>query len=154
MDHATLFLYLFLLQQQTVGPVVENQQTRIDDALTGGGHIADIVNRLLNTGIGIQVATELDTYALTPAQQLVALEVLRTVKGHVLQEMGQSALVVILLNRTHLLGNVELGTVLRPVVVTDVISQSVVEFTDAYIGVNRNRRHLLCHHHCTTGQSQ
>ena len=42
-----------------------------------------------------------------------------------LQEVSQSALVVVLLDGTYALGDVELGTILGPVVVTDVIRQSV-----------------------------
>ena len=121
-NHATLFFNLLLLQQQTVGPVEENQQTRVHDTLTRGGDIADVIHRLVDAGIGIQVGTELHAHALTPAQQLVTLEMFRTVKGHMLQEVGQTTLVVVLLNRTHTLSDVELGTLFRPVVVTNVIS--------------------------------
>ena len=67
-----------------------------------------------------------------------------------LQEVGQSALVVILLNRTYALGNIELGTLFWPCIMTDVISQSVVQLTDFYIGVYGDGRHLLCHRCCYT----
>lgn len=153
-NHATLLLYLLLFEQQSVGPVVENEQAGVDDALAGRRHITYIIYRLVNRGVGIQVGSELHANALAPAQQLVALEVLRAIEGHVLQEVGQSALVVILLDGADLLCNVELGTILGPVVVTDVIRQSIVQFTDANIGVNGNCWHLLCHHCYTTGQRQ
>ena len=142
MNHATLLLYLLLFQQQTVGPVEEDEQTRVDDTLARRGYITNIIYRLVYRRIGVQVSTELHTYALTPAQHLVTLEMFRAVEGHVLQEVSQTTLVVVLLNRAHTLGNVELGTVFGPCVVTDVISQSVVQLTDTHVGVHRNRRHL------------
>ena len=153
-DHATLLLYLLLLQQQTVGPVIEDEQTRVDNTLARRGYITNIIYRLVDAGIGVQVTTELDTHTLTPAQQIVALEVLRTVEGHVLQEVGQSSLVVVLLDGAHTLGNVKLSPLLGPIVVTDVISQSVVEFADTYIGIDGNCRHFLCQQRNTTGQHQ
>ena len=145
MNHATLLVYLLGFQQQAVGPVVQNQQTRVYDTLTGGGHVRDVIHRLVDRGVGIQVASELHTDGLTPFHDVVTLEVLCAVEAHVLQEVGQSALVVVLLNRTHALGNVELGTLFGPCIMTDVISQSVVQLTDFYVGVGGDGRHLLCH---------
>ena len=61
-----------------------------------------------------------------------------------LKEVGQTALTFLFLNRADLLRNVEIGAMLRPVVVTDVVGQSVVEFSDAHGRVEGNRRHHLC----------
>ena len=144
-DDATFLLYLLLLQQQAVGPVVEDEQAGVDDGLAHGGHVADVVDRLVDGGIGIEVGAELDADGLAPAQQFVALEMLGAVEGHVLQEVGQSALVVVLLDGAHALGDVELGALFGPVVVADVVGQSVVKFADADIGVDRYGGHLLCH---------
>ena len=65
---------LLLFQQQSVGPVVENQQTRVDDTLASGRNIADVIHRLVDRGLGIQVCTELHTHTLAPTQHFVALE--------------------------------------------------------------------------------
>ena len=73
---------------------------------------------------------------------------LRAVECHMLEEVSQTALVVVLLDRAHALSDVEVGLVLRPVVVTDVISKSVVQFSDAHLVVLRDRRQLLCHQCC------
>ena len=77
---------------------------------------------------------------------------LRAVESHMLQEMRQTSLVVVLLNRTHLLGDIELSTLFWPRVVTDIIGQSVIQLTNAHCGVNGDVRHLLCysrhHSHC------
>ena len=53
------------------------------------------------------------------------------VEGHVLEEVGETALVLVLLERTHLLRDVEIGAVLRPIVVTDDVGQSVGQLADA-----------------------
>ena len=152
MDDTTLLLDLLLFKQQTIGPVPKYHQTRVDDAFARRGYITYIIDRLVNAGIGIQVCTELHADALTPAQQLVALEMLRAVEGHMLQEVRQTTLVVVLLNRTHLLGDIELSTLFWPRVVTDIIGQSVIQLTNAHCGVNGDVRHLLCysrhHSHC------
>ena len=143
MDDTTLLLNLLLFQEQTVGPVPQNHEAGVDNRLARRGYITYIIDRLVDRSVGVQVVTKLHTDGLAPAQQFVALEVLRAVEGHVLEEVSQTALRVVLLNRAHLLGNVELGALFGPVVVTNVISQSVVKFTDAHVGVNGDGGHLL-----------
>ena len=69
------------------------------------------------------------------------------VKGHVLQEVGKTALALLFLNGTHALGDVEIHAMLGIVVVADVVGQATVQFTDAHLWVHWDRRHLLCHHH-------
>ena len=63
----------------------------------------------------------------------------RAVEAHMLQEMGQTTLVVFLLHRAHLLGDVEVYSLFRPFIVPDVISQAVVQFSYAYVRVQRER---------------
>ena len=75
-NHATFLLYFLLFQQQSISPIEEYQQTRVNDTLTGCGYITYIIYRLVYRSISIQVRAELHTHALTPAQHFVALEVL------------------------------------------------------------------------------
>ena len=79
----------------------------------------------------------------------------RTVKCHVFQEVSQSPLVIIFVNGTHFLSDVEISHMLRVVVVTDVIGQPIVEFTYSHLRVNGQRcrlRHGCCakQHQCST----
>ena len=60
-----------------------------------------------------------------------------------LQEVSQATLRLILIDGTHTLCNVEVGHMFRILIVADVISQSIVQFTYAHGWVNGNRRHLL-----------
>ena len=61
-----------------------------------------------------------------------------------LEEVSETALRLLLLNSAHLLCDVEVGTILRPVVVADVVGQTIVQLTYNYVWVSRNGRHLLC----------
>ena len=72
---------------------------------------------------------------------------LRTIKRHVLQEVSQTTLILVLLNRTNTLRNVEIGYMLRPIIVEDVVSQAIAKLTLPYILIHRNRSHLLCRDH-------
>jgi len=96
------------------------------------GHVVDVVYGLVDAGVGIEITTELDAVGAAPFDEVVALEVIAAVEGHVFQEVCKSSLVFVLLQRANFLCNVEIGTVLRPVVVADVVSQSVAELTDPY----------------------
>ena len=63
----------------------------------------------------------------TPLNEVVALEMLTAVERHVLQEMGQATLALFFLDGTHFLCDVEVGTMLRPVVVADKIGKAIAE---------------------------
>ena len=92
MNHVALLVNLVSLQQKTVRPVFQNQQTRVERRGTLGGNVADAINGLVDTGISIQIATELNTQRTGEFDDTVALEVFRTVEGHVLEEVSQTAL--------------------------------------------------------------
>ena len=58
------------------------------------------------------------------------------------EKVSKAALAFFFLQRTHLLGDVEVGSLFWPVVVTNVIGKPIVEFADANSRVARNRGHL------------
>ena len=145
MNHTALLVDLLGVEGQTVGPVVQDEQTRVECALACGGDIRYVVDGLVDRCVRVQVLAELHTDALTPADDLVALEVVGAVEAHVLQEVSQTALVVVLLDRADTLGDVELSTFLGPVVMTDVVGEPVVELTNADVFVDGQRHHHLCH---------
>ena len=60
---------------------------------------------------------------------------LGAVEAHVLKEMCQSALIILLLNGTDHLRDEKVGMVFGIVVVPDVVGESVVEFADAHLWV-------------------
>ena len=64
------------------------------------------------------------------------------------QKMSQATLLIILLNGTDTLSDIEFCTLLGPCIVTDIIRQTVVQLSNLHIGVNGNRWHLLRHRGC------
>ena len=70
---------------------------------------------------------------------------LGAIEGEVLQKVSQTALVVILIDRTHFLSDVETSHMLRESIMTNVVGQAILKMTDLHILVHWDRRHLLCH---------
>ncbi len=145
-DNAALRVDLIRLEGDEVRPVVQDQQGRVDHALAGGavhldGHVGQTVGGLVPAGGGIEVVAELDADLLGVFDHLLAGQVLRAVEGHVLQEVGQTLLVVLLLNGADIIQNPEVGHVLRLLVVADVVGHAILQPTDPYILVGCDGLH-------------
>ena len=141
--HATLLVNLLGVEGKPRRPVTQYEQTAVERALTAGRHIVDVVNGLVDTGIGIQVGAKFHTNAATILYQGVALEVVAAVESHVLKEVGQSALTLVFLYRAHLLRDVEVGTMLRPVIIPDIIGKAITQFTHTGSCIHGHCGHLL-----------
>ena len=142
-DHTTFLVDFRTLEQEVVAPVVEDEQTRVERTDTCGLHVVDVVNRLIEAGVGVEVLTEFHTDALEIGLELVAWEMSGSVEAHVLKEVGKSALRFLLLHGSHFLCNVEICTLFRPFVMANVVRESVVELTHPHVGVDRQRLHHL-----------
>ena len=125
-DDSAFGIYLFRQEQQTAAPIVHHEQRRVHDSFAIGRHIRQTVNGLVNGGVGIDVTTEVHAYGLEIIDDTLAREMLRTVERHVLQEVRQTVLVVLLEDSTYRLGDVELTALFGLLVVADVIGQTVV----------------------------
>ena len=70
-----------------------------------------MIDRLVDRGIGIEVSTEFHTDALAPGYDaglaVLARKVFGAVKGHVLQEMSQTALTGLLKDGPYTLRDIE-----------------------------------------------
>ena len=141
MDNATLLVYLLRVEDKSVCPVAKDEQAGVKGTLACCRHVVDVVDRLVDACVGIEVASELNTDRLAIADKVVALEIVGTIEAHVLKEVGQAALALLLLNGAYLLCDIEVRTVLRPVVVTDVIGESVVKLAYPYCRIDRQGRH-------------
>ncbi len=75
-------------------------------------------------------------------QNAFVRKVLRAVECHVLKEVGEAVLVILLQDGSNVLDDVVAGPAGRLRVVTDVIGKAVVEFSDAEI---RIRGHCSIH---------
>ena len=98
----------------------------------------NVVHGLVGGGVGIQVAAILHTDGAQVLLKAIVLEMLRAIEGHVLEQVSETPLVVVLLHRTHSLGDIETGHMLRIVVVADVISQAIVQLSLSHLGVDGN----------------
>ena len=72
---------------------------------------------------------------------------LRSVEGHVLQEVGKTELIGCLQSRTDFLSNIEIDSLFRLFVMKNVIIQAVGEFTMPYFGIKRQRSLGGCAQH-------
>ena len=125
-DDAALALDFLLVEQDVAGPAVENLNTHLDHLGVAGGHI-DVVNGLVEAGVGIDAAAELDAMLLKLFNHLVVGVALDSVEGHVLAEVREALLVVALEDGAGVRHEAELDAVLGLLVVADVVGESVVE---------------------------
>ena len=131
MDHTTLFFDLCGVERESVGPVVEHQQATVKFLLTDVcRYVVDIIDRLFNTRIGIHAV--ISTQAFEETVHTVPWEMLTAIEAHMLQEVGQSPLVVLLLQTTHALRQIEARPVLRPVIILDVIGKPIWQVPDPH----------------------
>ena len=143
MDHAALLIDFLAVEQELVGPVVENEQAGVLHTYAGGGNGRDVVYGLVGAGICVEILTEFHTDRLKPGYELVAGEVLGSVEAHMLQEVGETALVVVLKNRSDLLGDEEVCLTFGGLVVADVVVEAVGEHSVAHLRVGRQFVGLL-----------
>ena len=146
-DDAALGVDLLGPERDEVRPVVQDQHGRVDDSLARGRDVRNVVNRLVPARTGVEVVAEFHADGLQVLDELFSGEVLRAVEGHVFEEVGQTLLVVLLLDGAHVVQDVEVGLPLGLFVVPDVVGQSVVEPARADLLVRRYRLHRieLCH---------
>ena len=129
---------------------MQDQQTRVYYTDVVGRYIADSVYCFVDTGVCIQVCSELDTFSLTPRHDaqsgFITREVFCSVESHVFKEVSQTALLRLFKDGTHFLCNVKFDAFFWECVVSDVISKPVVKFTYADIFVHGQCLHRLCKH--------
>ena len=130
---------------------MQYKEARVNDALADDGDVVEHVLCLLKACRGVDVTAELGTDTLQILKQFLVGEILCTVETHVLKEVGKTVLVVLLLESTYICRQVELGTLCRLRIVTDVIGKSVLELANSYIRVNRQyclRECCQCNKRC------
>ena len=94
---------------------MEDEQTAVNDARMKrlvNGHIGNVIDGLIDGGIGIDIGAELDAMALQILEQAFARVVLGAIEGHVLKEVSKTALALFFEDRSNFLGNEELGMML------------------------------------------
>ena len=109
---------------------MKDQQTRVYHVYIFSRYVADVVHRLVDAGICIQVRAEFDTFRFAPGHDaksgFITREVLCAIKSHVLQKVSQTTLLRFLKNRTYFLGDVEFNSFFGKGIVANVIGKPVV----------------------------
>ena len=75
-NDVTLLIDLLGLECQAVRPVLQDEQTRVEGGSPLGGNVADTIDCLVDRGIGVQVAAELNTQRTAELDNAITLEVL------------------------------------------------------------------------------
>ena len=73
-NDTTLLVNLLFFEQKSVRPVFQYKQTGIKCSLTLGRNIANTIDRFIDTGIGIEITSELHTQRTGIVDNTVALE--------------------------------------------------------------------------------
>ena len=136
------------LQRNEVRPVVQHQQRRVYHALALNGHIGHVILRKVPRGEGVEVGAELDADLFEILRQRLVGEILSAVEGHVLEEVRQPLLRIVLLYGTHVMNDIKLGHALRFLVVADVIGQSVRQLTRTDLLVSLDLLHGVHLRYC------
>ena len=89
------------------------------------GHIIYVVDRLVDACICVKIATELHSDRATILDKVVSLKVIGTVEAHMFEEVSQSSLAFVFLNRTDFLRYIEVCAVFGPIVIADIVRKSV-----------------------------
>ena len=121
---------------------MEDDKTGVCHARLGYRGVGDVVDRLVDGRVGVEVGAKLYAVALTPAAHgaLAAVavgEVACAVERHVLKKVCQSALLRLLQDGAHALRDVEVGLSRCLVVVPDIVGQSVWQRAPADAAVER-----------------
>ena len=111
-DDAALLVDLVRVEGHRVRPVLEDQQRPVDDARIVGGNL-QLVDRLVEARIGVDVRSEAHPGRLEKRDDFLLREVTRAVEAHVLDEVREPALIVLFENRSCVDDEPELGPGLR-----------------------------------------
>ena len=122
--HSALGVHLLGVEEHGAGPVLEDLERRLQHFRIVHGD-AQHVDGLVEAGVGVDVGTELHPDRLQVVDQLLLLEVLGAVEGHVLGEVGQTELVLILQDGAGVHHQAKLGAVLGGAVLAHVVAEAV-----------------------------
>ncbi len=136
-DDAALLVDLLGIERDGVRPVLQDEERPIDHARVVGGNL-QLVDRLVEARVGVDVRTEAHACRLQERDDVLFREVARAVEAHVLDEVREPPLVVVLENRSGVDHEPELGATLRLLVDAEVIAQAVGKRADGNARIDGN----------------
>ena len=129
-DDASFGIDFSVVVEQAVRPAAQDLQAEVKILGIVERH-RNHIHSLVEGGVGVEVGAEHHAQTLQLVDHRVAGHSLDAVEGHMLGEVGQTALVVVLLVGAGIDGKAEFHHLLGLGVATDVIGHPVAEFTDA-----------------------
>ena len=125
LDNGTFLFNRPLVEHQVARQVAHDIKHRVEHCLSTGGDIADIVLRVVIASRGVDISAKPQTILSQIAKQFVFRVILRTRERHVLQEVCQSALILLFHDRPNLVRQPEICPPSWGVVSTYIIGQPV-----------------------------
>ena len=127
-----------LLERPPAGEVGEDGEALLDETGAVGRHLQH-VHRLVEAGVRVGVRPEARADGFQEAHELAGSEVLAPVEGHVLEEVGEAALVVLLEDGAGVDGQPQGHAMLGPAVAPDVVGHPVGQAAAAHRRVEGKR---------------
>ncbi len=125
-DDLALQLHLLRREGHRVGPVTENLERRLEDLGIVRRNLEEVPGGVV-TGLGVQVRAKRTADGLEVGHDLLLGETLRSIEGHVLDEVRQPALFLLLQDRAGLHDERQERPAARLLVVPDVVGQPIAE---------------------------
>jgi hypothetical protein len=136
-DDAALFVDLFRIERDSVRPFLQDEQRAIDHGWIVGRNL-QLVDRLVEARVGVDVRAETHARGLQKPDDVLLRKTARAVEAHVLNEVSETALIIVFENRSCVDDQPKLRAILRSLVGPDVISQAVGERTHGNPRVDGN----------------
>ena len=90
LNDLTFCVYFLTVESDGAAPVAEYKEYGVHEILVGCLNIVDVVDSLVESGVGVDVGTETQALGLQIVEHVLARIVLCAVEGHVLQEVGEA----------------------------------------------------------------
>ncbi len=144
LDYHTAFaLDLGAVESQADRPIGEDLDATREQPRTVRRH-GEHVHRLIERSVGIEVRAETHAYRLQIVYQLVLRKIPGAVERHVLHEVGEPELVVVLEHRSDVDDEPELGAALRTAIPQDEIAYPVIQRPVHKCRIHRKRGGERC----------
>jgi hypothetical protein len=129
-----LLVDLVLAQRPAAREVGEDGQALLHETAAIGGHL-EHVHGLVEARVRVRVGTEARADGFQEPHELARCEVLAAVEGHVLEQVGEAALVVLLEDGSGVDGQSEGRAVLGAPVAADVVGHAVGQAAAPHGGI-------------------
>ena len=139
LDHdPALLVHLLRIEDDALGPVFEDLERRRERLRVVHRHL-EHVDRLVEARVCVDVGAELHPDRLEIVDERLLLEVLRSVERHVLDEVCEPELVLVLEDGARVHDEAQFRPVLRLIVLVHEVAQAVVQHPGDDGRVRRNR---------------